>query len=58
MDMYIKIERTTEPLDQRHCTGLRGLSSEPCLLNQLQGPYVGVSLHYRYLVVYRFSIST
>jgi hypothetical protein len=34
MEMYIEIERTAEPLDQRHRTGLRGLSSESCLLNQ------------------------
>ncbi len=35
MEMYIEIERTTKPLDQRHRTGLRGLSSESCLLNQM-----------------------
>jgi hypothetical protein len=35
MEMYIEIERTTEPLDQRHRTGLCGLSSESCLLNQM-----------------------
>jgi hypothetical protein len=34
MKMYIEIERTTGPLDQRYRTGLRGLSSESCLLNQ------------------------
>lgn len=35
MEMYIEIERTAEPLDQRHRTGLRGLSGESRLLNQM-----------------------